>query len=208
MTSRAFAIAVCSALLFVAGCSRHRPEAMSFFVTSVPVGDGGNLGGLAVADAHCQKLAEAAGSTGRQWRAYLSIAAENGKPAVHARDRIGKGPWVNARGVLIANSLEDLHGSGNHISRPTALQEHGNRVFFPHDVLTGSEADGTVASGDATCGNWTSTAGRAVFGHSDKAGNIGPTANSWNSAHLSNGCTLAKLNETGSGGLFYCFAIN
>ena len=181
---------------------------MSFFVTSVPAGDGGNIGGLASADAHCQKLAEAAGSKGRQWRAYLSTAAEGGRSAVNARDRIGNGPWFNARGVLIANSLDHLHSDNNQISRPNAMQEHGKRVFFPHDILTGSEPDGTVASGDATCRNWTSTTGRAVFGHSDKAGNIGPTANSWNSAHLSNGCSLAELQETGSGALFYCFAID
>lgn len=186
---------------------RAKPEVMSFFVTSVAAGDGGNIGGLAAADAHCQKLAEAAGSKGRQWRAYLSASAAGGQPAVHARDRIGNGPWFNARGVLIANNLAELHGDGNHISRPTALQEHGRRVFFPHDILTGSEADGTVAAGDSTCRNWTSNSGRAMFGHSDKAGNVGPTANSWNSAHLSNGCSLAEIRETGSGALFYCFAI-
>lgn len=194
--------------LSVASCDRHQPDTMTFFVTSVPAGDGGNLGGLVGADAHCQTLAEAAGSRNRQWRAYLSTAAEGGQAAVNARDRLGNGPWHNARGVLIASSLQHLHSDSNHISRPNAMQEHGERVFFPHDILTGSEADGTVASGDATCGNWTSTAGRAVFGHSDKVGNIGPTSNSWNSAHLSNGCTLAKLQETGSGGLFYCFAMN
>jgi len=194
-----------ASLVALVGCSRHQPQAMSFFVTSVPAGNGGNLGGLAGADAHCQRLAEAAGSRNRQWRAYLSAAAEGGQPAVNARDRIGNGPWFNARGVRIANNLEDLHSDHNQNNRPNAMQEHGNRVFFPHDILTGSEADGTVASGDATCGNWTSINGRAVFGHSDKAGNIG-TANSWNSAHLSNGCSLAKLQETGSDGLFYCFA--
>ena len=194
------------AMLSSAACDRHKPDTMTFFVTSVPTGDGGNLGGLAGADAHCQRLADAAGSRNRQWRAYLSTAAEGGRPAVHARDRIGNGPWFNARGVLIANNLEDLHSDHNQISRPNAMQEHGKRVFFPHDILTGSEADGTVASGDATCRNWTSTIGRAVFGHSDRAGNIGPTANSWNSAHLSNGCSMEELGETGSGGLFYCFA--
>lgn len=197
-----------ASLVALGACSRHQPQTMSFFVTSVPAGDGGNLGGLLGADAHCQKLAKAAGSEGRQWRAYLSTAAESGQAAVNARDRIGKGPWFNARGLLIASSLEDLHSDHNQISRPNAIQEHGKRVLFPHDIMTGSEADGTVASGDATCRNWTSTSGRAVLGHSDKAGSIGPTANSWNSAHLSNGCSLAELQQTGSGGLLYCFAID
>jgi hypothetical protein len=196
------------ALLALGACNRHAPDKMSFFVTSVPAGDGGSFGGLAGADAHCQRLAEAAGSKGREWRAYLSAPADGAQPVVNARDRIGKGPWFNSRGVPIAASLEDLHGPTNGIARNTAMVETGQRVNLPHDMLTGSNADGTLASGDATCHNWSSSSGRAVLGHSDKAGNIGPTSNSWNSAHLSNGCSLADLRATGSGGLFYCFAAN
>lgn len=180
---------------------------MTFFVTSKPTGDGGNLGGLAGADAHCQRLAEAAGSKGRHWRAYLSTAAEGLEPGVNARDRIGKGPWVNARGDQIAANLDELHGT-NQIRLDTAFVETGERVRFPHDMLTGSETDGTPASGDATCHNWTSNQGHAVLGHSDRNGSLGRTANSWNSAHLSQGCTLSAFQATGGGGLFYCFAVD
>ena len=181
---------------------------MTFFVTSVPAGEGGNIGGLAGADAHCQKLAEAAGARNRRWHAYLSTAAEGAKPAVNARDRIGSGPWFNARGVQIAASLADLHGPGNQIGRQTSLPEHGERVLFPHDILTGSNEDGTLASGDATCRNWTSTTGFAILGHSDRVGAIGRNSNSWNSAHLSEGCTTAAFKGTGGIGLFYCFAVD
>lgn len=205
---RLFSISIGAVVaLSITSCDRHKPDTMTFFVTSVPTGDGGSLGGLTGADAHCQRLATAAGAGDREWRAYLSTAADGGQPAVNARDRIGNGPWVNARGVMIASTLEDLHSDNNHINRQTAMHEYGQRAFFPHDILTGSAADGTVASGEATCRNWTSTTGRAVFGYSDKVGNIGPTSNSWNSAHLSSGCSLAELQATGSGGLFYCFAV-
>lgn len=205
---RQISFGVLFASLLVAGCDRQVPDKMSFFVTSVPAGDGGNIGGLTGADAHCQKLAEAAGSKGRRWRAYLSAAAEDGQPAVNARDRIGRGPWFNSRGIQIAASLDELHGPANGISRVTAMIETGERVNLPHDMLTGSNADGTLAAGDATCRNWKSSSGRAILGHSDKAGNRGPTSNSWNSAHLSDGCSLAQLQATGSGGLYYCFAID
>jgi len=127
---------------------------MTFFVTSIPAGDGGNIGGLEGADAQCQRLAEAAGSKGRHWRAYLSAAAEGGRPAVNARDRIGKGPWFNSRGVQIAASLDELHSGKNGIGRNTALIESGEKVNFPHDMMTGSNADSTLAAGDATCRNW------------------------------------------------------
>lgn len=180
---------------------------MTFFVTSRPAGLGGAMGGLAGADAHCQRLAEAAGSKGRTWRAYLSATANGVTPAVNARDRIGRGPWVNARGVQIAADLDDLHRQNN-IGRNTALPEDGKRVVYAHDMLTGSNADGTLASGDATCRNWTSTVGHAVLGHSDKVGTIGRDANSWNSAHLSEGCTIEAFRGTGGTGLFYCFAID
>lgn len=181
---------------------------MSFFVTSVPVGNDGDLGGLTGADAHCQRLAEAAGSTGRVWRAYLSAAADGAQSAVNARDRIGKGPWFNARGIQIAASLDDLHGPGNQIGRNTALFESGERPPFPHDMLTGSNMDGTLAEGDATCRNWSSRTGFAVLGHSDRVGTIGRDGSSWNSAHLSEGCTTKAFRGTGGNGLFYCFASN
>ena len=195
------------ATLTLSGCSRHVPEKMSFFVTSVPAGDGGSIGGLAGADAHCQRLAEAAGSKGRRWRAYLSTAAEGGQGAVNARDRIGNGPWFNSRGIQVAASLDDLHGPKNQIGFTTAIFESGERVPFPHDMLTGSDADGTLAEGDATCRNWTSTTGYTVLGHSDRQGGRGD-AGSWNSAHLSEGCSLDALRSTGGSGLFYCFAID
>ena len=199
-------ISICLvAALAGSACGRHAPDKMSFFVTSVPAGDGGSIGGLAGADAHCQKLAEAAGSKGRTWRAYLSAAADGAQPAVNARDRIGAGPWFNARGEQIAANLDELHGPNNGIGRRTALAENGERNLFPHDMLTGSKADGTLFPGDATCRNWTSTSGYTMLGHSDKQGGMG-TANSWNSAHQSEGCTLAALRATGGGGLFYCFA--
>ena len=202
---RAVIIAVA---LLVSGCNRHTPEKMTFFVTSTPAGSGGAIGGLDGADAHCQRLAEAAGSKGHTWHAYLSAAAEGDKPAVNARDRIGRGPWFNARGIRIAVSLEDLHSPNNHIDRQTAFQEHGNRMIFPHDMLTGSNPDGTLADGDATCHNWTSTQGHAVLGHSDRQGGLGRDSDSWNSAHLSAGCTAEAFRSTGGNGLFYCFAID
>jgi hypothetical protein len=184
---------------FSAACSRSSSNEMSFFVASVQAGDGGNVGGLAAADAHCSELAEAAGVQGRTWRAYLSSST------VNARDRIGNGPWYNARGVLIATNLEELHGAGNHITIQTARYENGNPARGPHDILTGSDPDGTLADGDATCHDWTSTNGYAVVGHSDKNG-PGPTGSSWNSAHLSDGCSFAELKQSAGAALIYCFA--
>jgi hypothetical protein len=194
------------ALVVALGCGRSDSPEMSFFVTSEPIGDGGNLGGIEKADAHCQALAETAGAGGRVWRAYLSAAASDGKPAVHARDRIGNGPWHNARGVLIAASLDELHGAGNFIGFNTSRHENGDPARSFHDMLTGSDPDGTLADGDATCRNWTSTTGHAVVGHSDKQG-PGPSGSSWNSAHLSDGCTRDGLNKANGNGLFYCFAV-
>lgn len=188
------------------GCNRAAPDRMSFFVTSRPTGDGGNIGGLAGADAHCTALAEAAGSKRRTWRAYLSVGPEGGQPAIHARNRIGKGPWFNSRGVEIAANLDALHGTSN-VNRETVLMEDAERKPFPHDILTGSNPDGTLADGDMTCRNWTSTTGYAMFGHSDRIGNRG-RADSWNSAHQSEGCTTAAFGKTGGSGLFYCFAID
>jgi hypothetical protein len=181
---------------------------MSFFVTSTRTGDGGNLGGLEGADAHCRTLAAAAGSAKREWYAYLSAAADGGRPAVNARDRIGQGPWFNAKGVRVAATLNDLHGPGNQLGGRTSLDEHGNFVLsHVHDILTGSNPDGTLADGDSTCQNWTSTEGTAMVGHSNKVGGIGgERARSWNSAHLSAGCSMAALQKLGSGALLYCFA--
>jgi hypothetical protein len=183
-------------------------QTMSFFVTSVAIGDGGNLGGLAGADAHCQALASAAGSAKQEWRAYLSAAAENGAPAVNARDRIGAGPWINVKGVEIAANLADLHGPANHITGRTALDERGGLIGAGvHDILTGSNEDGTLADDDATCHNWTSTTGHAMVGHSNRVGSLGgDRAKSWNSAHLTDGCSVPELQKLGSGALLYCFA--
>jgi hypothetical protein len=142
------------------------------------------------------------------WRAYLSADGTEGQPAVHAKDRIGRGPWANAQGLQVAASVEDLHGPGNRIGGRTSLDEHGAFISSGvHDILTGSNADGTLASGDTTCRNWTSTDGHAMVGHSNKVGSLGgERVRSWNSAHLSDGCSLAALRKLGGGGLFYCFA--
>jgi len=188
-------------------CSGHE---MSFFVTSVRTGDGGNLGGLAGADDHCLKLATAAGSRKHEWRAYLSVTASSTSAAVNARDRIGRGPWFNAKGVEIAASLDDLHGPANKLGGRTSLDERGS--FVPanaHDILTGSKADGTVDDGDSTCRNWTSTEGQAMVGHSNKVGSLGgDRVRSWNSAHLSEGCGLPALQKLGSAARLYCFAVD
>jgi len=189
-------------------------QAMSFFITSVGPGDGANLGGLAGADRHCTTLAEAAGITGKEWRAYLSAAARDGQPAVNARDRIGSGPWYNAKGELVARDVAHLHSDDNALGKQGSLNEKGavvnGRGDTPnqHDILTGSNPDGTLAvdSTDTTCGNWTSNgAGSAMVGHHDKIGG-GARPNSWNSAHASRGCSQRDLIGTGGNGLFYCFA--
>jgi hypothetical protein len=180
---------------------------MSFFVTSVHGPNGGDLGGLAGADAHCQQLAKEAGSRKRNWRAYLSASPHGRSPAVNARDRIGRGPWFNSKGFQIGASIEDLHGPDNHLGAQTSLDEQGNPVGYWHDMLTGSNPDGTLGSGDVTCQNWTSTQGHAIVGHSDKAGKYGGSqATSWNSAHRSSGCTLGSLQATGGDARIYCFA--
>lgn len=188
---------------------------MSFFVTSAGPGNGANLGGIAGADKHCQTLAAAAGAGNRTWRAYLSAAAANGQPAVNAKDRIGKGPWYNAKGEMIAKSVEDLHSDANNIKKETALTEKGTVVNGvgdkpnQHDILTGSNADGTVQTTGAPCDNWTSNAemGAAQLGHVDRMGR-GATGMSWNAAHPSRGCSQQNLVATGGNGYFYCFAAN
>lgn len=191
---------------------------MSFFVTSAGPGKGADLGGLAGADAHCQKLAAATGAGGKTWKAYLST---QGAGAVNARDRIGKGPWMNAKGVTIAKDVAELHGANN-LTKQTALSEKGDvingRGDTPnrHDVLTGSQPDGTAfpPDKDMTCGNWTSsTQGAAMVGHHDRQGlNTEPPALSWNSSHPSRGpgggCAQTDLRGTGGDGLLYCFAAN
>lgn len=187
---------------------------MSFFVTSVGLGKGGDLGGLKGADAHCQKLAEAVGSTKKKWRAYLSTQVEKGR-GISARNRIGTGPWYNSRGELIAANVDQLHLNAN-ITKRTALTEKGDFVKGrgdnpnEHDILTGTKEDGTAyfpwEKGDKTCSNWTSSAagkGSATVGHHDRHGG-GNT--SWNAAHNSRGCSAKDLNGTGGNGYFYCFA--
>ncbi len=181
---------------------------MTFFVTSTPRGFGANLGGLAGADAICQRLATAVGAGNHMWRAYLSAPAAEGRPAVNARDRIGTGPWTNVAGVQIASSVANLHSDANHLTQVTALTEKGNAIGpTKHDMLTGSNADGTLstAAPDTTCGGWTSmTAGRAMLGHSNQYG--GGRGESWNSAHLSRGCSQDALRASLGDALFYCFA--
>src|SRR6188768_2479788 len=179
---------------------------MSFFVTSAGSGNGANLGGVAGADKICQTLAAAAGAGNRTWRAYLSAAAANGQPAVNAKDRIGKGPWMNVKGVVVAKSVADLHSDANNLGGETSLTEKGTPVpGNQHDILTGSKADGTLQAGDAPCGNWTSAeTGGAMVGHHNKQGG-GAAPTSWNAAHSSKGCSQQNLVSTGGNGYFYCF---
>jgi hypothetical protein len=214
--SVALAVATAVAALLSACATGPGTGPMGFFVTSAGPGKGADLGGLAGADAHCQRLAGAAGAGGRSWRAYLSTSAVgNDQPAVHARDRIGKGPWFNAKGVLIARDLAQLHGD-NGITKATALDERGNAVKGrgdtpnEHDILTGSRPDGTAFSPtpNLTCGNWTSSGdGQAFIGHHDRTGLVtDPWALSWNASHQTRGCGQEALKTTGGAGLFYCFA--
>jgi hypothetical protein len=182
----------------------------SFFITSRGPGHGGNLGGLAGADAHCRALAKKEGSDDHTWRAYLSTMAADGAPAINARDRIGKGPWYNALGDRIALNVQDLHSDRNKIDLDNAVTERGDAVGLDmHDILTGSQADGTAYSGgvDRTCGNWTSSLrGTAQAGHHDRMGLGGDR--SWNSAHPTRGCSQHEFAATAGAGLFYCFAID
>jgi hypothetical protein len=218
-------VGLIAAFAFVAAEPAQAQSAgTTFFVTSVGVGNGGNLGGLAGADNHCQTLAQAAGANAsgvKTWRTYLSTQAADGKPAVNARDRIGNGPWQNSKGVVIAKDVAELHGANN-LTKQTALSEKGEvnngRGDTPnrHDVLTGSQADGTAfpAGDDRTCKNWTSsTQGAAMVGHSDRIGLREDDASKfWNSSHPSRGpdggCSQADLKSTGGDGLMYCFAAN
>ena len=215
-----------AAATLAAGLAAPPAQAQSagttFFVTSFGPGKGADLGGIEGADKQCQTLAAAAGATAKTWRAYLSTQAADGKPAVNARDRIGKGPWQNAKGVVVAKDVADLHSASNNLTKQTALSEKGDvingRGDTPnrHDALTGSQADGTAfaAGEDRTCKNWTSgTQGTAMVGHIDRIGLRDDDASkSWNSSHPSRGpdggCSQADLRSTGGDGLFYCFAAN
>ncbi len=203
------AAATVAALGFAPAAIAQDAASMTFFVTSAGLGDGANLGGLAGADSHCMKLAEAAGSTGKNWVAYLSA------DGINAKDRIGAGPWQNFTGEEIATDVANLHSEANNLTKQTALTETGGvvngRGDTPniHDILTGSNADGTLAAG-MTCGDWTLNGeGSAMVGHSDR---MGPetlaTGTSWNTAHPSRGCSQDNLVSTGGSGLFYCFAAN
>jgi hypothetical protein len=220
---RALVLAAAAAALLTACATTSSTGPMSFFITSAGSGKGGDLGGLSGADALCQRLAASAGAGGKTWRAYLSTpptfpsASASAVAAVHARDRIGTGPWFNAKGQLIARDLNHLH-NGNNISKETALDERGNAVKGrgdtpnEHDILTGTRADGTAFAPqtDTTCGSWTKSGeGSAVVGHHDRNG---PTADawakSWNFSHQSAGCSQEALVRTGGAGKLYCFAGN
>ena len=228
MTRTPWMVAAC-ALLLSSSLARAQapgpqPFPMSFFVTSVGIGKGGDLGGLEGADAHCQRLAAAVGADGKIWHAYLSTQARPGQPAVNARDRIGQGPWHNSKKLPIAADLAELNGDtielarlGSNLFKQSALDEKGEIINGAgdtpnrHDMLTGSQTDGRAYTDSAdhtdhTCNNWTSSgAGSAQVGHSDRTG-AGNT--SWNSAHPTRGCSQEALVSTGGAGLFYCFAIN
>jgi hypothetical protein len=210
-------LAACLAFLCAAPAQAQQAN-MSFFVTSSGPGKGADLGGVAGADRHCQELAASAGAGSKTWHAYLST---QGAGAVNARDRIGKGPWVNAKGVTIAKDVAELHGSNN-VSKETTLSEKGEVINGygdkpnRHDILTGSQRDGTAfpPDKDMTCKNWTSsTQGAAMVGHSDRKGpRDDDFLKSWNSSHPSRGpdggCSQADLVSTGGAGLLYCFAVN
>jgi hypothetical protein len=198
------------------GFAQNAAENMSFFLTSAGPGNGANLGGLTGADQHCQRLAASVGAGSRTWRAYLSTTSAGGAAAVNARDRIGKGPWHNSKGVQIAANVAELHSDKNNLTKETNINEKGEvvngRGDTPnrHDVLTGSQLDGTAfpAGADHTCSNWTSSGeGSAQVGHHDRQGG-GDNPTSWNSAHGSRGCSQENLRGTGGDGLFYCFVAN
>ena len=227
MTRTPWIVAACVLPMLLCSSLAHaqapgpQPFPMSFFVTSVGLGKGGDLGGLAGADAHCQRLAAAVGAGAKTWHAYLSTQARPGVPAVNARDRIGQGPWHNSKKLPIAADLAELNGDtielarlGSNLFKQSALDEKGAVINGAgdtpnrHDMLTGSQTDGRAYtdSADHTCNNWTSSgAGSAQVGHSDRTGG-GNT--SWNSAHPTRGCSQEALVSTGGEGLFYCFAIN
>jgi len=211
------AAAALTGLSVTAGLHAQQAQ-LSFFVASVGKGNGADLGGLEGADAHCAALAKAAGAAATNWRAYLSTTAPGGDAGVNARDRIGKGPWQNAKGVVVAKSVDDLHSAAVNINKETALTEKGETVsgrgdgVNTHDILTGSDPEGmySTAGGDTTCGNWTKSGdGSAIVGHHDRSG-LKDTRHmkSWNSSHGSRGCSQDQLKATGGAGLIYCFVAN
>jgi hypothetical protein len=211
-------VSIAALTLGLASGAHAQQSAMTFFITSVGSGKGADFGGLAGADKHCQTLATAAGAGGKTWRAYLSTTASGSTPAVNAKDRIGRGPWRNAKGVLIAKNVDELHGDPI-INKQTGLTEKGEVVNGrgdepnKHDILTGTRPDGSAfpAGGDdRTCSNWTSSGdGRAVVGHHDRTGlDDSGAAKSWNSSHPSRGCSDDALRGSGGAGLLYCFAAN
>ena len=194
--------------------AQNASEKMSFFITSTGSGNGAALGGLAGADQHCQSLAKAVGAGGKTWKAYLS---SGGSSPVNAKDRIGKGPWFNSKGEMVAKDVADLHSENNNLKKETSITEKGEVVNGrgdkpnQHDILTGSQADGTAFTdgADHTCKNWASSEadGSAQVGHHDRQGG-GPAPTSWNSSHGSKGCSQDNLVATGGSGRFYCFATN
>ncbi len=223
MSKRQLSVILCCAFVLPIPMAQSLQAAeeqppMTFFVTSVGVGNGADLGGLDGADKHCQALAEAADAKGKTWRAYLSTQAKDGEPAVSAKDRIGEGPWHNAKGVVIAANLDSLHYDNSNINYAGALNEYGNTINSggmgnspnQHDILTGSNMDGTAISSDKdkTCSNWTNSGeGSAIVGHHDRFRRTTP-GSSWNSVHPSRGCSQDALKSSGGAGLFYCFAID
>ena len=211
-----FATIMVCALGLLPVSAQNADPSMRFFIVSSGPGNGADLGGLAGADRRCQMLARAVGTGNRSWRAYLSVTASGGQAAVNAHDRIGKGPWNNSKGVQIARNVDDLHSDSNNLTKETQLNELGRRINGRgdspnrHDILTGSQLDGSAFSGseDTTCQNWTSHGkGSARVGHHDRTGG-GQNPTSWNSAHGSRGCSQENLQGTGGDGLFYCFAID
>ena len=216
MNKMSFALSLMIACALALQPALAQDTSLSFFITSAGPGNGADLGGLDGADAHCQKLAEAAGAGSKTWRAYLSAGAADGNEAVNARDRIGSGPWHNAKGVKVAENVADLHSDNNKLSKENSISEKGDvingRGDEPnmHDTMTGSQADGTAFSDgeDHTCVNWTSSGeGSAQVGHHDRQGG-GDAPTSWNAAHGSRGCSQSDLQGTGGNGFYYCFAAN
>lgn len=221
-TCMALFAALAAPLAWGCGAQAQTPPpqypSMTFFLTSTSGPDGANFGGIDGADKHCQDLAAKAGAGGKTWRAYLSTQAEGGKPAINARDRIGKGPWVNTEGQEVAASVDELHSDKNKIDVELGRSENGRRipgrlfVVNQHDILTGSTADGRAfpPDKDMTCGNWTKNGeGAAMVGHHDRMGlRDDAPSKSWNASHPSRGCSAAALKSSGGAGLLYCFAAN
>ena len=218
-------LSVVTAVLALSACARQANQQaastanpMTFFLTSAGSGNGADLGGLAGADRRCQDLAQAAGAGAHTWHAYLSASAAGGAAAVNARDRIGTGPWQNARGVIVAQSIADLHSANNKLNKENSISEKGEIIpgrgdsVNKHDILTGSSPEGRAiqSATDNTCGNWTSSStGAAIVGHHDRIGIRDDEAmRSWNSSHPSRGCSQENLRSSGGAGLFYCFAVN